>query len=285
MVANAGVAPTTARFDLEDRAFLHYQHFAGDPSRACLVLVHSLAMDHTFWRLVAPALAGQHPILCVDVRGHGQSSKDAGPYTISLFAQDIQQLAAHLGYQKVVIAGASMGGCIALQFAIDYPDMTAGLGLIDTTAWYGETAPLDWSKRGEKAISEGLSSLVDFQATRWFSDDFRAQQPKILEDSIQVFLANDLPAYAATCGAMGNFDGRYGLAQLRMPTAILVGEEDYAAPPEMARQLHQAIAGSTLEIIAGARHLTPLETPERIVATLSRLLGAGQSAPNAAAAS
>jgi 3-oxoadipate enol-lactonase len=62
------------------------------------------------------------------------------------------------------------------------------------------------------------------------------------------------------------------LTHLKMPVRIVVGEEDYATPVAMAETLHRGIAGSTLTVIPNARHLTPLECPERIVGELQKLL-------------
>lgn len=252
--------------------FIHYQHYRQVPGDICIVLVHSLAMDYGFWHLVAPVLASKAPVVCVDVRGHGRSSKPEGPYTIARFAEDVKEVVQALGYRKAIIGGASMGGCISLQFAIDYPDMTAALALIDTTSWYGPTALDDWEKRGEKAHSEGFASMVQFQTTRWFSDQFRADHPELVQSCIDVFLANDVKAYRETCRAMGAFNMHKEVASVKVPTAIIVGSEDYAAPVEMSRHMHGAITESTLTIIPAARHLTPLETPAVITEALEALL-------------
>ena len=178
-----------------------------------------------------------------------------------------------LQWQDVVVAGASMGGCVALQFAADNPDMTRGAGLIDTTAWYGETAPADWNARAERGIKEGLGALLDFQKTRWFSDRFREEHPEVVQRCIDTFLRNDVQAFAATCRMLGAYDGRSQLGKITAPTAVVVGEEDYAATPAMARVMHEGIPQSTLTEIPAARHLTPLETPEIIADHLRRLLG------------
>jgi 3-oxoadipate enol-lactonase len=71
---------------------------------------------------------------------------------------------------------------------------------------------------------------------------------------------------------LGAFDGRNLLEGLRMPTSIVVGEEDYATPRAMAEAMHGSIAGSTLTVIPGVRHLTPIECPELIADELGRLL-------------
>ena len=78
-----------------------------------------------------------------------------------------------------------------------------------------------------------------------------------------MFVANDFDCYAATCALLGATDVRAYLPTFRMPVAIVVGEEDYATPVEMARQLHEAIPQSTLTVLPRARHLTPIEHPGR----------------------
>jgi 3-oxoadipate enol-lactonase len=114
--------------------------------------------------------------------------------------------------------------------------------------------------------------LVDFQTTRWFGDRFRADHPDVVKQCVDIFLRNDVKAYAETCRMLGSCDLRKALPSLTTPTAVIVGEEDYAAPIAMAETMHRGIAGSTLTILRGARHLTPLEQPEHIAAELDRLL-------------
>jgi 3-oxoadipate enol-lactonase len=236
------------------------------------VLIHSLAMDREFWQPVADLLAPKASVLTYDCRGHGAAGKPAGPYTVELFARDLADLLDHVGWPSALVAGASMGGCISLAFAAAFPARTAGLGLVDTTAWYGPEAPKQWAERADKAVESGLTSLVDFQTTRWFSDAFRASHPDVVKRCVDVFLRNDVKAYAETCRMLGACDLRAELPRVTTPTAIIVGEEDYAAPIAMAETMHRGIAGSTLTILRGARHLTPLEQPERIAAEFARLL-------------
>ena len=230
-------------------------------------------MDRTFWQPVADLLPNAS-VLTYDCRGHGASDKPAGPYTIELFAQDLGDLLDHVGWPSALIAGASMGGCVSIAFAAAFPTRTAALGLFDTTAWYGPEGPKQWAERADQAVEKGLASLVGFQTTRWFGDHFRANHPDVVKQSVDVFLRNDVKAYAETCRMLGAADKRGALARLHMPTAVVVGEEDYATPVAMAQTLHESMAGSTLTILKGARHLTPLEQPERVAAEFERLLQA-----------
>ena len=245
----------------------------GDPaaSRAA-VLVHSLAMDRHFWDPVAARLAAESTVLAYDCRGHGGSGAGGKSYTVAQFADDLADLMTELRWEKALVAGASMGGCVALAFAERHPQRTAALALIDTTAWYGEDAPAQWEERARKALEGGLAALVDFQVTRWFSDAFRAAQPQLVAAAVAVFLRNDPQSYAASCRMLGAADLRRALGAIRVPTAVLVGEEDYATPVAMAQALHDGIEGSTLAVLKNARHLTPLEKPDEIANELSKLL-------------
>ncbi len=262
-------AKTTAR----DGAELQYTlHESGKPGAPRLTLIHSLALDRSVWDGVIAALGGRADVLAYDCRGHGASAKTAGPYTTKLFADDLKDLLDAIGWDHTFVAGASMGGSVTLQFAVSYPEMLDGLGLIDTTSWYGADAPKSWAERGQKAVTDGLGSMVAFQQTRWFSDGFRESHKDVADHFAGVFLASDIPAYVATCEMLGAFDLRAETKAIAVPTEILVGEEDYATPPDMARALNDQIAGSKLTIVPKARHLTPIEIPDRIAAMLEAVI-------------
>jgi 3-oxoadipate enol-lactonase len=263
---------TSNNFRTLDGCTLSYTlHGSGIPGAPRIVLIHSLALDRSIWDGVVGQLAGHADILTYDCRGHGQSDRPHMSYTPELFAGDLTELMDSIGWQSAIVAGCSMGGCVAQAFAAKHPDRALGLGLIDTTAWYGPKAPEQWRERAQAARAKGLASLVDFQATRWFSDAFRAQHADALQALTRVFVANDVECYAATCEMLGTADLRPDLDKLRMPAAVMVGEEDYATPVEMAQQLQQAIAGATLTVIRNARHLSPVEKPAEVAALLLKL--------------
>jgi 3-oxoadipate enol-lactonase len=252
-----------------DGCFIAYRLRAAPARNAPLiVLIHSLALDRSIWDGVAASLANDASVLTYDCRGHGRSSRKAGSFTAELFARDLAELLDYVGWQSAAVAGCSMGGCVAQAFGGLYPERASALGLIDTTAWYGAEAPAQWRERAENARSKGLAGLVQFQVTRWFGDKFRDEHPERVSATSAVFLANDIECYAATCVMLGEADLRRYLPSLRMPVAVIVGEEDYATPLEHARYLNDSIAGSTLTVIPGARHLTPLECPDEIAAQL-----------------
>ena len=260
-------------FTLADGTTLAYtRHPEPGPGARRLVLIHSLALDRSIWDAVVARLLPEAEVLTYDCRGHGRSDRTAGRFTAELFARDLAQLLDHVGWGAATIAGCSMGGCVALAFAGLYPDRTSGLGLIDTTAWYGADAAAKFKERSEAARARGMQGLVEFQGTRWVSDEFRAANPEPLQHAISVFLANDFDCYAASCALLGDVDVRAHLRQFQMPVAIIVGEEDFATPVAMAQLLHDEIPQSTLMVLPRARHLTPLEHPDVVASELLGLL-------------
>ena len=236
-----------------------------------IVLIHSLALDRSIWDGVVSELESEAALLTYDCRGHGQSDRRAKPYTAELFADDLAQLLEHVGWSSAIVGGCSMGGCVSLAFGAKYPARTEGLGLIDTTAWYGTDAPEKFKERADAARAKGMAALFEFQSTRWFSDEFRASHPEVLTRTLEVFKNADLECYAASCDLLGSVDERAHLAGLQMPVAVVVGEEDYATPVEMARLLHESTPQSTLTVLPKARHLTPIEHPETIASELRTL--------------
>jgi 3-oxoadipate enol-lactonase len=256
-------------FNTSDGCTIAYTlRVTSDPEAPRIVLIHSLALDRSIWDGIASRLAGGAHVLTYDCRGHGRSSRRATSFTPELFARDLAELLDHVGWTSALVAGCSMGGCVAQAFGGLYPSRASALGLIATTAWYGADGPAQWRERAENARSKGLAGLVPFQVTRWFGDKFRAEHPELVNATAAVFLANDLDCYTATCVMLGEADLRSYLPSLRMPVHVIVGEEDYATPVPHARHLHEAISGSTLTIIPGARHLTPVECPGQIAALL-----------------
>jgi 3-oxoadipate enol-lactonase len=258
---------------LSDGTHLAYTRYDAPAAEAPrLVLIHSLALDRSVWDGVVQRLRGEAEILTYDCRGHGRSDRRAGHFTAELFARDLAELLDHLGWQSAAIAGCSMGGSVALAFGGLYPQRTTALGLVDTTAWYGADAPAKFRERAEAARAKGMPGLIDFQVTRWFSDEFRPSHPDIVQRTAAIFVANDFECYAASCALLGDLDVRAHVQAFHMPVAIVVGEEDYATPVDMARQLHASIPQSSLTILPRARHLTPIERPDAVSEMLRALL-------------
>jgi 3-oxoadipate enol-lactonase len=245
---------------------------SGSSARPRIALIHSLALDRSFWDGVVPLLMPHADVLTYDCRGHGKSAKAKATYTPELFAGDLANLLDRVKWPRAAVAGCSMGGCVAQAFAGVYPDRTQALTVIDSTAWYGPTAPKDWRERAATAAAKGLAALSAFQATRWVSDAFREAHADVVRKHMDVFLANDVDCYRATCEMLGDADLRHYQASLRAPLSVIVGEEDYATPVAMSEQIQKAVPHATLSVLSKVRHLTPIECPAVIAEKILKLV-------------
>lgn len=263
----------TDKFRTSDGSTIAFAlHAARSAAAPRIALIHPLGLKGSIWDRVIDVLAGRVEILTYDCRGHGDSERKSMSFTTDLFARDLADLFDHVGWDSAIVAGCSLGGCVAQAFAARYSTRVRALGLIDTTAWYGPDAAARWRERALVAGTDGLEKMTAFQVARWFSDEFRAGHPDIVSAVSTIFLANDVECYRASCIMLGDTDLRPLLSSLRIPTAVIVGEGDYATPVTMSRQIHESIAGSTLRVLPRVRHLTPIEAPVDIAVQLLELI-------------
>lgn len=228
---------------------------AGEP----IVLLHPLALAGELWTPLAARLTGA--VYAPDLRGHGHSSWDGLPFTIADMATDLAQALDSLGLPSVHLLGMSMGGSVGLTFAGTYPDRVRSLTLADTTAWYGPDAVATWAQRAAKAQETPRSDQLPFQRDRWFSPDWAEFNKNEVQRVSDIFVRTDSAAHAASSIAMGAMDSRELLPKITAPTLVLVGEHDYATPPDMAQVIADNVPGATLRVLPGLRHMSLVEQP------------------------
>ena len=243
-----------------------------------LLFLHGLTFDTRMWRSQVAALSGKYRCVSIDFRGHGQSAAPGGEYTLEVMAEDVYQVMRHLGLEQAHVAGLSMGGMVAMRLALAHPDVVRSLLLLDTDAGpeEAEWAP-QYEAMAQMVRDQGPEAIMQGVIPVFFSQAFIEGQPQKLEAFKEQFLdINRDGIYRATLGVTWRRDIRDEIKGIRVPTLVIVGEEDIATTPEKAEAIHQRIVGSRLERIAGAGHMTPLEQPERVNALLGEFLaGAG----------
>jgi 3-oxoadipate enol-lactonase len=237
-------------------------HVLEGPAGAPVVLlVHPLGVTHRLWDATAAALvAAGLRVLRYDVRGHGGSATPPGPYTVEEMAGDARALLDALGIGDVHFVGMSMGGLVAMAFALAEPARVRSLVLCDTTACYGPGVTPMWEDRIRVAESRGMTAeLVERTMAIWFSPEFRAREPDVVAGVTAALAVTDPRGYVASIRAIGWVDLRPRLGAIRAPTLVVVGEKDPGTPPAMAREIHERIAGSRLLVLPGAMHASPVE--------------------------
>jgi 3-oxoadipate enol-lactonase len=234
------------------------RHGQGPP----LVLLHSLAMAGAMWDGAVAALADRFEVVTVDLRGHGASEGDGRPFSVEDMAGDLAELLDALGIERTSLLGLSMGGSVAIVFAALFGDRADRLVLADTTANYGPDRVESWEERARTAVERPREAQLDFQLERWFSPAFRERDPDAVRRMGEIFVACDSQVHAAACRALGALDANALVGEIRAPALVIVGEEDYATPPDMARALAEGIPDARLSVLPGVRHMSLIERPD-----------------------
>jgi 3-oxoadipate enol-lactonase len=241
---------------------LHY--LDPNPSaRPAVLLLHGLGADCTSWLLQLPALgqAGFRPI-AVDAPGFGQSPYDRRGWSIRHVAAQMAGLLEELGTGPAHVVGLSMGGVIAQQFALDFPQLTRKLVLTSTFCVLRPESLNGWSyfiRRAAAILFMGINAQAQVVARRVFPDP---NDQALREMFLAVVSRADARAYRKAMLALGVFDSRKRLGQIQLPTLVVTGVEDTTVSPTRQKVLAQGIRAARQVIIPDAGHAVPVEQAE-----------------------
>ena len=222
------------------------------------------------WDPIVPYLASDFRLIRYDTRGHGLSEASPPPYSAGALARDVAGVLDGLGITNVVLCGLSVGGVIAQQFAIDYPDRVRALVLCDTGARIGTASA--WEERIATIKANGLGVLAQPSMERWFSEEFRRLHPDEVRGYANMVVRTAVDGYAGTCCALRDADLTQAAASIDKPTLVLCGDQDIATPPSLARDLVNIIPNARLGLVPGAGHISCVERPELIASEIMRFL-------------
>ncbi len=228
-----------------------------------IIFIHGFPLNKSMWDSQIEALRDEYRVIAYDIRGYGDS--DAGPedFSMDLFASDLIAFMDKLEISKAMLCGLSMGGYIALNAAVNYPERIEALILCDTQC----IADSSKAKKNrlltiENIRKNGLEDYTHESIKNLFAagsfqtkDSEIAVVMKMILNTPKQIIYNSLNALATrneTCSK---------LPELKIPVLILVGEEDKITPPEMAESMHKKINASQLNIIEHAGHLSNMENP------------------------
>jgi len=242
---------------------LHYQlhHAAPRPAGPPLVLVHGAGGNLMHWPGILRRLPG-HTVYALDLPGHGKSA-GAGRAEIGAYADVVAGFAEALGLPAFVLAGHSMGGAIAIEFAFRYPARLAGLMLVSTGARLRVAPEIltgildDYAGTTELLAQWAHGEHVDPNLLRLYVRRLREVDPQTLRAD---FLACDA------------FDRRVDVNRIALPTLILCGDADRMTPVKFSQFLHEQIAGSQLTVVPGAGHMVMLEQPAAVAEAVAYFL-------------
>ena len=239
-----------------------------------LVLVHAFPLDASMWAGVLPGLRGLAQVLTVDLPGFGASPRPDGPPSLDAVADAVLAAAADRGHERVVLAGCSIGGYVALAAARRAPERLAGLGLVDTKAEAdGDEARANRERIAQAVLGEaGTRALLPMLDTL-LGPTTHAERPDVVHAVTSLVRSADPHAVAWAQRAMAaRPDSTAALPGLQVPSAVVVGDEDGVTGPDVARSMAVALPDAVLTVVPRAGHLSPLERPEPVAAALAELL-------------
>jgi pimeloyl-ACP methyl ester carboxylesterase len=243
-----------------------------------VLFLHAFPLGQFMWEEEAEALSGGHRVVRFDARGFGSTPPGDEPLTMDRIADDAAALMDHLEIATAVVAGCSMGGYAAFAFVRRHPGRLAGLVLQDTRAG-ADTGEARASRAAlaARVLEEGAAAAADAFLPRLVGETTKRENPALVARLRERILATSPRGIAEALAGLGaRADSGDTLGQVRVPTLVVVGEEDELTPPAEAEAMATAIAGSRLEVIPAAGHLSNLENPAAYRSALAHLLDASR---------
>jgi len=226
-----------------------------------LLFIHGLGSSLRDWEDQVPVFSKNFKVITLDLRGHGQTDKPKGPYSIAMFADDIAELIESIKVSPVHVVGISLGGAIGFNLAIDHPNITKSLTVVNM----GASVPIKTFKEKQMfflriAIVKmmGMRKMGEVLAKRLF---IKPEQEELRERMATRWAENDKKAYLSSLKTLKNWSVLERLHEMKCPTLIISADEDYT-PLEVKKEYTALIPDAKLVVIEDARHAVSVEKPE-----------------------
>jgi pimeloyl-ACP methyl ester carboxylesterase len=257
-----------------DGVRIAYDRFGEGVGGPKVIFLHAFPLNRMMWTPQLDVLRGNYDVVAPDMRGHGASEVTEGVITMERMADDVHGIVTELELGPVILVGLSMGGYVALEFARKYVGELSGLVLADTRA----TADSEEGRAArytmiEEVAANGPAAVAESLLPKLLSKRCVEEDPTVL---VEVRRMIETTSAAGIAGALAGMaerpDSTPVLSTIRVPTLVIVGEEDAITPPSDAEAMAAGIAGARLERIEGAAHISNLECHARFTSVLKDFL-------------
>jgi pimeloyl-ACP methyl ester carboxylesterase len=244
-----------------------------------VVLLHGFPLDHEMWAAQIEALSHDFRVLAPDLRGFGQSQITAFDVQVGVpmekYAADLLATLNALGIEDpIVLAGFSMGGYAAWQFALRYPERVRGLVLCDTRAAAdGEDARAGRLKMAEAVLASQSAEPATAMLPRLLAPGTLKSLPEIADRIRGIILRQPPQAIAAAQRGMARReDVTARLPSIACPSLVIVGAEDAISPPKEMREMARSLPAARFVEIPHAGHMSPVENPDAVTEALRNFI-------------
>jgi len=220
-----------------------------------ILFIHGAGGNANSWFYQTEGLKSQSEVVAVDLPGHGKASVSKGCTSIEEYRDSVHSALSSSGIDKCYIVGHSMGGAIAMTFALTFPDKVKGIVLVGTGAKLKvfpqilEGIMKDKEKTLSSIIEYAVSKNAPASLKKGCFDEMMKCNPEVIYGD---FLACD------------RFNAMETLNTIDVPTLIVCGTEDALTPPKYSIYLHQNIKESRLVLIKDAGHMVMMEKPDEV---------------------
>ena len=251
---------------------MHYV-IDGNPNKPWLTMVTGITNDTTMWDGQIDTLKNDFHILRYDLRGQGKSASTHGAYSIELLCQDLLALWEKLDIKTSNLMGLGLGGSICLAMGITHSDRIIKLVPCCCRSKMVPAFASMWHGLIDQVKRNGIESIVENTAQRWFSDSFKTQYPEKLEAVRQMIRGTSADGYHGVVTAFVNLNVEQHLGKITVPTMLMGGAEDKVGGPEdIMREIATHIPGGSYTPVPQAAHIANLQNPEGFNTILHQFL-------------
>jgi 3-oxoadipate enol-lactonase len=239
-----------------------------------LVLVHGFPLTTDMWQPQLEMAARGWRIIVPELRGFGSGTDDPPTTSIDDYAGDTIDLLDKLHVKDAVVCGLSMGGYITFAMYRHAATYFRGMVLADTKSQGDTPEAVTGRKSMQQLVREkGQSAVADALLPKLVCDATRTSNPAVVESLRRQITGNSVEGIAGALQAlMTRSDSTPTLSTIRIPTLIVVGDQDAITPPPLSEQMHHDIPGSELVVVPGAGHMSNMEQPAAFNDALGRFL-------------
>jgi pimeloyl-ACP methyl ester carboxylesterase len=234
-----------------------------------LILINGLAFPMDLWFAQIRELSNDFRVIALDNRGIGRSDKPDDEYSIAMMAADVVGLLKTLGIEKSHVAGLSMGGFIAQEIALSYPDMVNRLILVATGMGGARSLALGkpfWEKTAAAIAGKPAEQVYRTDLTLMTAPGFVEKHPDILDQAVRLRMKHPQPlhAFLRQFAAANVFDINGCAQNISQPTLIILGKDDPIFPIPLAEDFRERLPKAKMIIYENCGHAIHLEKPDQL---------------------
>ena len=240
-----------------------------------LLLLHGFSLDHSMWAAQVAGLERQYRLIVPDLRGLGETEAPSAPISIEDMADDAAALLEALDIPAAAVAGFSMGGYILAQMLVRHPLKVRAAAFVSTGGANADPPERQEArmKSMQFVIDEGTAAFADAFVPQLFTPAYAASHPDEVGQTREVIEGQRPASIALLLDALRQrVDVAYYLKDIHVPCAVIGGEEDALISAQTMRELHEILPGSTVDLIGGVGHMSPVEAPEKVSFALDQMM-------------